>query len=351
MIFADETTKENVKLLKKSIKNKDLKNVLIAASALDISYAQELSIFELFSEHTIFDTLNELAKNNKVISDKILALSTIYYNPSYYWEIGVGTNKDTVLEKYPYIARLYEEKIEDAQYCRRLFLEWKNLFFKMIKDEVVYKDEKNNAQVYRWAHTFEEFVIEYPAHNMPKVLFSQANKEELFDIILNCKNYPKVPHSKRDIDKRYNEQNSRFYDVQYFATWLSENVLPLLNNKKAEKVSKKISLVSQGLIEEINLIYTDLIKEKDLLKPEDLLIIEKLYQQRLPEVIHEYENFDHKNHATLTHKNKNAEEFLNLFLSEMHTMFEIFNEQLNEKKIENLSFHVRLTKEFIKHNF
>lgn len=351
MIFSDEKTKEQVKLLKKSIKSKDLKNVLIAASQIDTNYAQELTVFELFNEKTIFEVLNDLAQNNTMISNKVLALATLYFNPSYSWEIGVGTNQDTVLDKYPYLARLYEDKIENPEYNRTLFLEWKKLFFRMIKDEAVYKDEKHHAKVYHWAHDYEEFIIEYPALRMSKVLFSEAKKEELFEIILNCKNYPKVPHAKTDIDRRYNQQNSRYYDVQNFSTWLSETVLPLLNSKKEEKLSRKIPLVSQGLIQEIKLIYKDLIVDKNLLEPQDTLIVEKLYQQRLPELLSEYENFDHKNYADLTHKNKNADELLFSSLSEMHAMFEQFNEKMNVKKIENLSFHLRLTKEFIKHNF
>lgn len=351
MRFFEDKNKEQYKRLKQAIKSKDLKGSLTNASLLELNYKQELTLFELFDENNIFEVLNELSQDNTYISDKILALSTLYYSPSYFWSIGVGSNNNTVLDKYPYIARLYEEKIESSDYLRTLFLEWKKLFFKMIKQEAIYKDEQHTAQVYNWAHEYEEFNIEYPAFNMTKILFNQAKKEELFEIILNCKNYPKIPHATKEIDKRYNEQNSRYYDLQCFSTWLSESVLPLLNNSKEEKASKKIPLVSQGLMQEINLIYNDLIIDKNLLEPQDSLILEKLYQQRLPELLTEYEKFDHNNYANLTHKNKNADELLFTSLSQIYTMFEQFNEKVNVKKLENLSFHMRLTKEFIKHNF
>lgn len=348
----DEEKKVKNKLFENSIKDKDLKSALICVSSqFETNYEQELKLFEISNSKTIFEVMNELAQEGISINDKYLALACIYYNPTYYWDIGVGTHREIVLDKYPYLARQYEEKIENPEYCRTLFLEWKKLFDKMIQDKVPYKDERHSAEFYKWAHDYEEYVIESTAHNLLNVLFSQTKKEELINIIIQCPNYPKEPHAAKDIDRRYNKQNSRYYDVQYLATWLSSNAMPLVKKNPQTKMSRNLPLISQGLIQEINLIYKDLIKDKILLEPEDLLIVEKLYEQRLPELLNEYENFDHKNYAELTHKNKNANDLLFSSLTQMHEMLESFNEKLTIKKVENLSFNLRLTKEFIKHNF
>lgn len=347
-MFNDEKTKK----FNNAIKNQDLKSALLCVSDnFETNYNQELKLFEISNPNTIFQTMNEIVQEGNKISDKFLSLTSIYYNANYYWDIGVGTGRGTVLDKYPYLARCYEERMETPEYCRTLFVEWQKLFDKMINDTVAYRSKHNSADFYRWPHDYEEYVIERPVHTLLNVLFSQVTKEEIFQIIVDCKKYPKVPYGETSLDKRYNEQNSRYYDVQCLASWISENALTLLKNKTEEKISKKIPLVSEGLIQEIKLIYRDLIKDKNLLEPQDLLIVEKLYEQRLPELLEQYENFDHKNYAKLTHKHKNADDLLLSSLNEMHSMFESFNEKLNVKKVENLSFNLRLTKEFIKHNF
>lgn len=348
MIFADEKTKQ----FNQSIKNKDLKSALIASSNMETNKGQDLRLFELIESNDIFQVLNDLTQEGIEVKDKYLALSSIYLNAKYFWDIGVGTTREAQRKDYPYLTILYEKKIEEKSYQRTLFVEWTKLFTDMVNDQTQYRDDINTSSFYSWPHDYEENVIERTAFTFLNIMFKEAKKEELLKIISDCQKYPKIPHAKTEIDKQYNQQNSRYYDVQHLSSWLSENALPLINREGIKKFSPTIPLVSQGIIQEIHLMYNELINDKSLLEPQDLLITEKLYEQRLPELLNQYENFDHKNYSDLTNsKNQNASELLLKSLTEVYQVFENLNEKINLKKIENLSFNVKLTKEYIKHNF
>lgn len=348
MIFADEKTKQ----FNKAIKNRDLKEALIAVSQdMQTSKSQELKVFELTDRNDIFKVMNDMLQEGLIISDKYLALASIYFNAKYFWDIGVGTNRGQQ-NNYPYLSNHFAQKIEETDYCRTLFVEWKKLFEDMVNQKTVYKNDYNKSEFYYWPHDYEEHVIERSAHSFLNVMFKEAKKEEILKLMIDCKKYPKVPYGATEIDKAYNQQNSRYYDVQYLSTWLSQYALPLIKKDENKKLSQSVPLVSQGLIQEIKLIYKELVDNKSLLEPQDWLIIEKLYEQRLPELLEQYDSFDHKNfHDLKNNKNQNAFELLFKSLSEVHSMFESFNETINIKKVENLSFNVKLTKEYIKHNF
>lgn len=348
MIFEDEKTQQ----LNKAIKSRNLKEALIIiGSGMQTSKTQELKLFELTEDCDIFQTMNEILQEGHKISDKYLALASIYFNAKYFWDVGVGTDRGEQ-NKYPLLVNCYAQKIEDSNYCRTLFLEWKSLFEDMINQKTIYKDDTNQSNFYYWPHDYEEYVIEKSAFILVNTMFKEAKKEEILQIIADCKKYPKIPKAKKEIDKLYNQQNSRYYDVRYFSTWLSKNALTIVKKEDKEEKYKNIPLVSQGLIQEIKLIHKELIENEKLLEPQDILIIKKLYSQRIPELLAQYENFDHKNFGELkNNKNQNASELLFKSLSEVHSMFDAFNDKISIKKVENLSFHVRLTKEFIKHSF
>lgn len=350
MIYLDEKKKQ----FNKAIKNKDLKEALIAVSQdMKTSRSQELKLFELTVNNNIFKIMDDMFKEGLVISDKYLALTSIYFNVTYFWDIGLGTNRGKQ-DKYPYLTNYLEKRIEEPEYCRTLFVEWKNLFEDMINQKTVYKVGYIKSEFYYYPHDYEAYVIERSASTFLNIMFKESTKEEILKIMLDCRKYPKVFFSSNEIDKLHNEQNSRYRDVQYFSHWLSQKALPLIKKMKNKElmINSNIPLVSQCLIQEIKLIYKDLMADKSLLEQKDWLIVEKLYHQRLPELLEQYEAFDHKNYHDLkNHNNKNISELLFQSLSEVHSMFESFNEKINIKKIENLSFSVKLTKEYIKHNF
>lgn len=333
-----------------ALKNKDLNGALLSViNGFEPNKKQTLKLFELTEFNNIFEIMDSLIKGGNKIPDKYLILSSIYLSSTYWWDVGVGTERKEYEIKYPYLTNLYEKKLNDSKYNRLLFEEWKNLFNEMIEDKTIYKDQKHKSTFYYWAHDYEEFVIEKTAFMFEKKMFKEVTNEELLKIIINCKNYPKIPHKGDKDEFLYNRQNSRYYDVQCFAKWLSSKIAPNVNNNKEFSVA--IPLVSQGVINEINLYYKEIVSNK-LLDAKDDLLFKKLYEQRLPELLNQYEIVKDKNITKFKDgKSKNADDFLYESLLEIRSIFNEFSDKINLKKIENLSLNVRVTKEFIKHSF
>lgn len=349
MLFYNEQRKQ----FNQAIKNQDMKAALIVISeGYQTSVSQDIKMFELIDNNKIFEVMDQLAQEARKIPDKYLALASIYWNAEYFWDIGHGTDHIiTEVPKYSYLSKIYQEKVMEPGYERTLFVEWKRLFQDMILETTQYRDRKNISKFYYSPHDYEEHVIERTAFSLCNVLFKQATKAEILDTILQCQHYPKKPKAVEEIDKLYNIQNSRYYDVQYLSGWLSENAFPLTLIKKENIATIDIPLVSQGVINEIKIFYIEIDKDKKLLEPQDNFLFEKLYNQRLPELLNEYQGID-KDYAYMTNRNnKNASELLYNSLLEIRAIFETFNEKVNIKKVENLSFGLKMTKEFIKHAF
>lgn len=335
-----------------AIKEQNLKAALSTIiEGYESNISQDIKMFELIDTSDIFEVLNELAQEGKNIPDKYLALTSIYWNAKYFWDIGHGTSYTKENSPYPYLSKLYQEKINNPQYARVLFTEWKRLFSEMITEKTPYRSDTNTSAFYTWPHDYEENVIERTAFSLSNVMFKEAKKEEILEIMSSCQYYPKKPYGATEIDKMYNKQNSRYYDVQYLSSWLSENALPLTLNKKEISLNMEVPLVSQGLIKEIKLYYTEIEKDKSLLEPQDNMLFEKLFEQRLPELLKEYQSVDKNYHHLKNKDNLSADELLYNSLLEMRSIFEDFTKKINDKKIEDLSFNVKLTREFIKHNF
>lgn len=348
MLFYNEQKQK----FNKAIKDQNMK--LALSTIIDgykTSMKQDMKMFELVDTNDIFSVMDNLIKEGKEIPNKYLALTSIYWNSNYVWDIGHGTAHNSNQSKYIYLGTVYEKKVKEPEYCQVLLKEWKRLFKDMIKQSTVYRSEKNISKFYYTPHDYEELVIERSAYSLCKIMFSQAKKDEIIEIILNCKKYPKIPYANKEIDRRYNRQNSRYYDVQYFSAWLSENALPLTRiNNNQEQTYIEIPIVSQGLLNEIKLFYEEINSNKKLLEPENKLLFEKLYTQRLPELLNHYQNIDKKYNMT-NRNNQNADELLYNSLLEVRTIFERFNNELDIKKIEKFSLNIKITKEFIKHTF
>lgn len=349
MLFINEEKNK----FNKAIKSKNIKSAFtVITDGYQTNKEQDMKLFELIENSEIFEVMEDLVKEGKTIPDKNLALASIYWNSKYFLEIGHGTTNNQK-SKYFYLDILYEEKINDPQYARLLFVEWSLLFKDMVEEKTKYRDNKNTSNFYYSPHDYEEQIIEQTAYSLGKVMFKEATKEEIIEIILSCQNYPKKPKAKTEVERLYNIQNSRYYDVQYFSSWLSENALSLTleKTKKDLILDKSIPLVSQGIINEIKIFHNEIEINKNLLEPQDQMLYEKLFEVRLIELLNDYQEI---NKEFLEIKNKNEQSPDNLLytsLLEIRDMFENLNEKVNIKKIEELSFNVKLTREFIKHTF
>lgn len=351
MLFYNQQKKFN-----KAIKNQDMKAALtFIIEGYKTSLSQDIKMFELIDNNNIFEIMDQLTQQNLIIPDKYLALASIYWNSEYSYDIGHGTeNKISEIKKYFYLSNLYKEKVTQQSYGRTLFVEWRRLFKDMTLETTQYRDKDNNSKFYYEPHSYEEYVIEKTAYSLCNVMFKQATTEEILNTILQCQYYPKKPKAVEEIDKLYNIQNSRHYAVQYLSSWLSENALPLTLDKKVNIVNiitNEIPLISQGVINEIKIFYIEINNDKKLLELQDRFLFEKLYNQRLPELLNDYQIID-KNYTDMKNKNsKSANELLYSSLLEINAIFENFNKKINIKKIENLSFNLKITKEFIKKVF
>lgn len=350
MLFINEEKNK----FNKAIKNKDIKSAFtVIIEGYKTNKEQDIKLFELIENNEIFEIMESLTKEGKIIPDKYLALASIYWNSKYFWDIGYGTERGEKSNDYPNISSVYAEKVKNSEYARVLFVEWSLLFKDMVEEKTKYRDSKNTSSFYFPPHEYEEQVIEKTAYSLGNIMFKEATKEEIIEIILSCQKYPKKPKAGEDIERLYNIQNSRYYDVQYFSSWLSENALSLTleKTKKDLILDKSIPLVSQGIINEIKIFHNEIEINKKLLEPQDQMLYEKLFEVRLIELLNDYQEI---NKEFLEIKNKNEQSPDNLLytsLLEIRDMFENLNEKVNIKKIEELSFNVKLTREFIKHTF
>lgn len=336
----------------KAIKNKDLIAAFSAiAQGYESSPKQDLKMFALQTESNIFSCMDTVIKKGEIIPDKYLALATICFNRTYSAEISYGTYNKKPSNRFPDLQELYNKKVTQPEYRRRLFLEWQKLFKDMIFEKTTYKSNDNHSTFNRSAHFYEEHVIESSAFHLKDILFKEASKEEILEIISQCQFYPKKPYGKNAFERQYNIQYSRYQDVQRFSRWLSENILLENMIKNNKTLNIEIPTDSKGVIEEIKLFYLDINKDKNLLEPQDELLFEKLYNQRLFELLDKYQDLDQK-YDNLTNKNNlNANEILQKSLIDIRDIFEDFYNKVNLKKVENLSFQLRLTREFIKNSF
>lgn len=335
--------------LSRAIKSKNLQEAFLILFDIEASNSQILKCFELVEDNDLFDVFNNFLRENKEIPDKYLALSSIYFNSQYFWDI---KHKSADNENYPLLKRKFLEKEKDIVYQRVVFDEWKRLFIEMIEDKTIYKSAKNKSKFYRWPHEYEEYVIENSANNL-KFMFNAANKKEILNLIMSCPKYPKIPQESNKEENLYNAQNSRYYDVQYFGKWLNNEILPKLikNNDNQDFKFSEIPLISEGVIKEIKLFYSDIKKNLELLEPEHQLLSKKLCEVRLKELIDEYKSINDKKITKIKNgKEYNADDLLYDSLIEIRNIMNDYNEKIIEKQLENLSIGIRATSGFIKNS-
>ena len=250
------------------------------------------------------------------------------------------------------MKKTYIEKEKNVDYQRVVFNEWKRLFNEMIDDKTIYKSEKNKSSFYHWPHTYEEYIIENGANNL-KFMFNSASKKEILELIINCPNYPKIPQKNNKKEYDYNAQNSRYYDVQYLGRWLNNEILPKLikNNDNQDFKFSEIPLISEGVIKEIKLFYSDIKKDLELLEPEHQVLATKLCEVRLKELIDEYKSIHDKKVTKVKNgKTYNADDLLYDSLIEIRNIMNDYSQKIIEKQLENLSIGIRATSGFIKNS-
>ena len=133
--------------------------------------------------------------------------------------------------------------------------------------------------------------------------------------------------------------------------------MPMTTNRapklKPKIQSEDLPKISKKTVGEIKVLHDYLSQNKDHLEPQDAMLFEKIYLQRMPEVIDNYKSIDAKRAidiSTTTTKGT-PDELLQQALASIKDIMIEFKGKAERQKIKDLDFSNKLTKNFIKKTF
>lgn len=325
-----------------------LNNGAALTSKQDKMFTEAL-VSEVYNNFGLFEHTLTYGKQD-TIPDRYLIKAIFHASHNFNYSIYnyIALEQCLTVCKFPLTKSLYQERFQDDNFKRQIFDYWSESLNNVINHKINYCANENTKNFYILPHEFYEKVIENPVMMLKEILFEKATREEYLNSLIALRKYPKDFQGISNKLVAYVKQESPWLKARNLPYTIEKNnffnnsikslqqnsIIDISLGKKDDTLPKE----SKIILNNIQTIFTQLNKDYNLLTPEDQFIIKNIYENRLPELIKNFEDIkkeyrDNMNSIT----DKNANELLIESLKSIEDMTLIVLDNLNEKKILNLS--------------
>ena len=326
-----------------------LNNGTVLTPKQDKIFTEKL-VFQIYNNFGLFEHALTYGKQ-ETIPDIYLIKAMFHASHSFGFDIYNYLISDEYSKtypcKFPLTKSLYEEKLNDNSFKRKVFEYWSGLLKEAVNHNITYSGDESN-KFYLLPHNFYEKVIEKPVMMLKEVLFETASREEYLDTLITLRKYPKTFKGIPSSLVAYVNQESPWLHARNLPYTIEKNNYFYASKKSLQKnmvndlsLSNKEVIIPQDcqvILNSIQAIFKDLNKDYNLLTPEDQFIVKNLYENRLPELINNFGEIKDEYRSNINSiTDKNANELLNESLKNIEEMAKFVLGNLNDTKLLNLS--------------